>query len=141
MVVRCGLFVAVPLSLLYIFLEVTTPLIVSLLQSPLVHAVGGVDVRAEVGGRGQGRGRGVVRGGRSSVLVKLRNLPRNVAADQCYGLLSADVDPFYTELAHLRQGPVALREQLDALGDDEASAAQRAKLEPLVMRFLHSLQP
>ena len=72
-----------------------------------------------------------MRGGRSSVLVELRNLPRNVAADQCYGLLSADVDPFYTELA-LRQGPVALREQLDALGDDEASAVQRAELEPLV---------
>jgi hypothetical protein len=42
------------------------------------------------------------------------------------------VDPFYTELARLRQGAVALREQLDALGDDEASAVQRAELEPLV---------
>ena len=55
--------------------------------------------RNRLGGRGRGRGRGAVRGGRSSVLVELRNLPRNVAADQCYGLLSADVDPFYTELA------------------------------------------
>jgi hypothetical protein len=42
------------------------------------------------------------------------------------------VDPFITELAHLRQGAVVLREQLDALGDDEASAVQRAELEPLV---------
>jgi len=59
--------------------------------------------RNRLGGRGQGRGRGVVRGGRSSILVELRNLPRYVAADQCYGLpvLSADVDPFYTELAGL----------------------------------------
>ena len=92
--------------------------------------------RNRLGGRGQGRGRGVVRGGRSSVLVELkfRNLPRNVAADQCYGLLAADVDPFITELARLRLGAVALREQLGALGDDdsEASAVQRAELEPLV---------
>ena len=88
--------------------------------------------RNRLGGRGQGHGRGVVRGGRSSVLVELRNLPRNVAADQCYGLLAADVDPFITELARLRLGAVALREHLDALGDDEASAVQRAELEPLV---------
>ena len=47
--------------------------------------------RNRLGGRGQGRGREVVRGGCSSVLVELRNLPRNVAADQCYGLLVADV--------------------------------------------------
>ena len=51
-----------------------------------MHAVGGVDVRAEVvivwAGVGNDVGAGLcaVRGGRSSVLVELRNLPRNVAA-------------------------------------------------------------
>ena len=47
-VVRCGLFAAVPLRLLQVILEVTTPLLVNLLRRQLVHAVGGVDVRAEV---------------------------------------------------------------------------------------------
>ena len=47
-VVRCGLFAAVPLRLLQVLLEVTTPLIVYLLRRQLVHAVGGEDVHAEV---------------------------------------------------------------------------------------------
>ena len=49
-VVRCGLFAAVPLRLLQVILEVTTPLLVNLLRRQLVHAVGGVpvDVHAEV---------------------------------------------------------------------------------------------
>ena len=46
--VRCGFFTAVSLRLLQGLLEVTTPLILNLLRSQLVHAVGNVDVHAEV---------------------------------------------------------------------------------------------
>ena len=88
-------------------------------------------------GHGRGRGRvGARSKGRSSVAVVLKNLPRSVAADRCYGLLAADIDPFITELARLRQGAVALQARCDELGDDAASVTERAELQPLIAKLV-----
>ena len=100
------------------------------------------------GGRGRGRGRGLGRprgsrgrgrvrgrGGRSSILVAIRNLPRSSAADRCFDLLAADTNPFITERSRLRQGAVALQTELDALGNDDTSATHRAELQWLIARL------